>query len=121
MITDKQYDAADKFRAHFHLAGMDPRVTPVYGVESFSSSPNDRLPAGERQAHFRAELHKAIDALKGVAGQVEAVTRQFVLEETDLVTLGRAHCGFRQEAQARAAAQAVLAIGLETLVGWYGV
>ncbi len=116
VVSDRQFQAGDQYRAFWHYSGLDVRVTTHYGERIAISEEKSALPATARQAEFRQRHRQAREAL---GQELAAVAQAILLEELPLVAAGRKLFGRRQAQQARASAIDTLKIALDVLGRFY--
>lgn len=116
-LTDTQYNAATKFRHHWHNAGLAER----FAVQNFMGVGGgegwDMMPASEYQAHHRDQYRKAVQSL-GL--KMSMVVEDVVCREIDLFTVGQ-KLHWNNEVQARAAVTEILRIALDKLADEWGM
>lgn len=117
-ITKRQYEAGAKFRHHWERSGMDsdlksPELDRVFGGGMFSCG----MPKNEGEAHHRAQIRRAYEKL-GADGF--KFVRDVVAYDLDLSVKGF-EFGFRNEAQARAAAFGSFRTLLDMLGDTWGI
>ena len=116
-LTDAQYNAATKFRHHWHNAGLAER----FAVQNFmgvgGGSGWDMMPASEYQAHHRDQYRKAVQQL-GL--KLSMVVEDVVCREMDLFSVGK-KLNWLNEVQARAAVTELLRLALDKLAEEWGL
>lgn len=116
-LTDAQYNAATKFRHHWHNAGLAER----YAVQNFMGVGGgtgwDMMPASEFQAHHRDQYRKAVQTL-GL--KLSMVVEDIVCREIDLFSVGK-KLNWMNEVQARAAVTELLRLALDKLADEWGM
>lgn len=116
-LTDTQYNAATKFRHHWHNAGLAER----FAVQNFmgvgGGSGWDAMPASEFQAHHRDQYRKAVQSL---GMKMSMVVEDVVCRDIDLFSVGK-KLGWMNEVQARAAVTETLRFALDKLAEEWGM
>jgi Domain of unknown function (DUF6456) len=116
-LTDAQYNAATKFRHHWHNAGL----AECFAVQNFmgvgGGSGWDMMPASEYQAHHRDQYRKATQSL---GMKLSMVVEDVCCRELDLFSVGK-KLNWLNEVQARAAVTELLRLGLDKLADDWGM
>lgn len=116
-LTDAQYNAATKFRHHWHNAGLAERFA-VQNFMGVGGGPGwDMMPASEYQAHHRDQYRKAVQQL-GL--KLSMVVEDVVCREMDLFSVGK-KLQWLNEVQARAAVTELLRLALDKLAEEWGL
>lgn len=109
--------AADRYRLHWHSAGLAPLRAADPSRERVSGGGAGLL-CGERQiAHFQA--YGA--AVKALSADTRRVVEAIVLMEHEPVDVGREMSGYKQDKQATAVALYLLRAGLAELAVHFGL
>jgi hypothetical protein len=110
--------AGDRFRLHWHGAGLVPLHAIDPSRERVSGGTMAGLLRTERQlAHFQAYCA----ALKALAGDARRTVEAIVLHDREPVDVGREVSGYRQQQQSTAVALYLLRAGLEALAQHFGL
>ena len=117
-VDMRRYGAADKFRLHWHHAGLQERFASVDLDGAFARSESSYgMPAGEFMAHHRQQYRLAVGDLgQKLAAHVQAV----VCQDVEPIDVGR-QLGYRDDKQARVAGMMGLIIGLDRLADFWGI
>lgn len=114
-ITERQYAAADKYRHHWHHAGMRERFSSLRMDGTFGGS-NEHVT--DNMMWHRAMYTKAVQALGMTAS---GVVEDIVCRDIRLVDVGRKRLGWGNDPQARAAAETLLKDALDRLADHWGI
>jgi len=116
-LNDTQYNAATKFRHHWHNAGLAER----FAVQNFMGVGGgegwDMMPASEYQAHHRDQYRKAVQHL---GMKLSMVVEDVACREMDLFSVGK-KLQWLNEVQARAAVTELLRLALDKLAEEWGL
>lgn len=116
-LNDSQYNAATKFRHHWHNAGLAEK----FAVQNFMGTGGgdgwDLMPASEWQMHHREQYRKAVQVL-GL--KMSSVVEDVCCREMDLFSVGK-KLQWLNEVQARAAVTEILRIALDKLAEHWGI
>jgi hypothetical protein len=118
-LSEREYNAAMRFYAHWYYAGLNPIGAIDYRMEHLDGkwSPSG-LKGSERQAHHRQHYTQAVRAL----GKTEwCYVSAIVLDERDAGTIAMQLTGRTDPAQCRAVGIEILKIGLEKLCDLWGM
>lgn len=73
-ISQRQWQAAERIAALWHLAGLEPRVTASWSPSTQATAlGNVGMAASERQAHARMELRRVLSRCGGQIGAAVVV------------------------------------------------
>ncbi len=117
-LSPRQASAGERFQKDWWFSGQMQRTTASYSDAPRATVERGGMALTEVQAHVRQRLRAARSVLGGPMGTVMVA---ILIDERDLVDVGRGHFGRRDASQARASATDVLKVGLDTLADHYGL
>jgi hypothetical protein len=121
LINKGQYEAGQKFKAHWYHAGMEPIKAANFEFAIGGGDGFQVMPKSEFQAHHRQQYRQAVKELGPSAGLIESVVCDGMgYEAAERCRFGDI-IGFATKPQAITAAQRELQIGLERLRVMWGL
>lgn len=115
-ISDKQYDAGEKYYAHWYLSGLLPPTTGAYNPAGVGGIERSGMPGTEKQADHRMRYRKASEA---IGEQHMGVLSKIVLYNFEPWEYSEDRFGWTNRRTAQGAGTGALINALDALADYY--
>lgn len=120
-ITQREFDAADKYREDHYLAKLDPSPGAIDLRQAGGGKPGSRPPTAFASQPIADARLRVREAAKAMRGAVKAVLDMTVIQEKQFGEIGQEVFGLRDKREAAVAGRVAARMSFAALADYYGM